>query len=67
VDDLISVCGDEEDRNLRNAWTAQPNGLITFPVETGGHELHEEPPLDDRLKSFPTFTSSPFVTYNTPP
>jgi hypothetical protein len=30
VDDLISVCG-EEDRNLWNVRTAKPNGLITIP------------------------------------
>jgi hypothetical protein len=39
----------------------KPNGLITMPVETGGCELHEEHPLDDRLNG-PAFTSSPFVT-----
>jgi hypothetical protein len=31
VDDLISVCGDEDDQNLRNAWTAKPNGTIAIP------------------------------------
>ena len=61
VDDLISVYGDEHDRNLRNAWTAKPNGLITTPVETGGCELHEGHPLDDRLNG-PAFTSSPYMT-----
>jgi hypothetical protein len=61
VDDLISVYGDEDDGNLRNVWTAMPNGLITMPVEAGGCELHEGHPLDDRLNG-PAFTSSPYVT-----
>jgi hypothetical protein len=31
VADLISVCGEKGDRNLRKAWAAKLNGLITIP------------------------------------
>jgi hypothetical protein len=62
ADDLISVCGDEKDGNLPNAWTVKPTGLITIRRRNRRCELPEEHPLDDRLKPVLTFTSSPFVT-----
>ena len=61
VADLISMYGDEETGTCGTPGPQKPNGLITMPVETGGCELHEGHPLDDRLNG-PAFTSSPFVT-----
>jgi hypothetical protein len=57
---ISSPCGEKDDRNLRRAWTAKPNGLITIPVGTSGRDLREHRPLDNGLNPVQTFTSRPF-------
>src|SRR6476469_2900882 len=61
VDDLLSVCRGEDERNPWNAPNASQTASSPFPAETGARLLHEGHPVDDRLNRA-AFTSSPFVT-----